>query len=182
MRRHRTSAEYGAALHLRPRAHIRMRIHAHWWQLFEVGWRKLETTFDNKNLDYLKVDGVNDPELRKQLWEISGARNYPQVFVPSDGALKFVGGMDEIQEVSDKILCRARATRSSQRALMAGAKSRARRRRTCPPRADVCAPGALWLTMVAPSMLSTQQPRAHTPAPHSYHVSFPPSRAELADA
>ncbi|KAL1500000.1 hypothetical protein AB1Y20_012677 [Prymnesium parvum] len=66
-------------------------------QLFEVAWRKLETTLDGRRVAFTKIDGAA-PEhkaLRTKLWEISGKRDYPQVFV--DGA--YQGGMDDIQEL-----------------------------------------------------------------------------------
>ena len=73
-------------------------------QLFEVNWRKLETTLQNKHVDATKIDGA-DPEMkavRSALWEISGKREYPLVFVRSDASDNFdcIGGADEIQLVS----------------------------------------------------------------------------------
>ena len=52
---------------------------------------------------YTLVDGA-DPELkpvRSALWELSGQREYPQVFVHRDGVCSFVGNMDAIQELID---------------------------------------------------------------------------------
>ena len=77
-------------------------------QLFEVNWRKLETTLQNKHVDATKIDGA-DPEMkavRSALWEISGKREYPLVFVWSDASDNFdcIGGADEIQLVSARTL------------------------------------------------------------------------------
>lgn len=68
----------------------------------QVAWRKLETTFEGRSIKCEKVDGANDADVRRALWQLSGERKYPQVFVgDADSAhgLKFVGGMDEVQEV-----------------------------------------------------------------------------------
>ena len=74
----------------------------------EVNWRKLETTLQNKHVDATKIDGA-DPEMkavRSALWEISGKREYPLVFVWSDASDNFdcIGGADEIQLVSARTL------------------------------------------------------------------------------
>jgi len=72
-------------------------------QLFEVAWRKLETTLKGQGMTngagYDLIDGA-DPEskaLRTALWEVSKTRSYPQVFLKNE----FVGDMDGIQELLD---------------------------------------------------------------------------------
>ena len=70
----------------------------------QVAWRKLETTLSGRDVAYVAVDGASSPPVRKALWEISGKREYPQVFLPSEGgAHTFAGGMDDIQEVSPRL-------------------------------------------------------------------------------
>jgi len=72
-------------------------------QLFEVAWRKLETTLKGQGMTsgsgYELIDGADpvNKELRTALWGISEKRSYPQVFVRNN----FVGDMDGIQELLD---------------------------------------------------------------------------------
>ena len=68
-------------------------------QLFEVAWRKLETAFAGRNIDYVAVDGAapENKDARAALWGISGVRAYPQVFIKNE----FIGDMDKIQEMMD---------------------------------------------------------------------------------
>jgi len=68
-------------------------------QLFEVAWRKLETTLKGKHVQFVAIDGASPDmkEVRSALWAISGKREYPQVFVKK----AFMGGMDELQEALD---------------------------------------------------------------------------------
>jgi glutaredoxin-related protein len=64
-------------------------------QLFTTAWHRLETILDGRGLTYDKIDGA-DPEMKEvrgALWEISGDRKYPQVFVEG----KFIGDADQIQ-------------------------------------------------------------------------------------
>ena len=98
----------------------------------QVAWRKLETTLQGRDVDYTAVDGTEDADKRRALWELSNQRTYPQVFLPEESAehgLRFVGSMDEIQEVL------ARAPRT-QAVLTAPAAPRAFRTLACHARAQ----------------------------------------------
>jgi len=70
-------------------------------QLFEVAWRKLETTLKGKAVTFTPIDGAdadNKPK-RSALWDVSTERKYPQVFFVTDSDIRFVGDMDKIQEM-----------------------------------------------------------------------------------
>ena len=71
-------------------------------QLFEVAWRKVETQLKSKSIDYVPIDGANpdNKDLRIALWEVSGKRTYPQVFIYKDECT-FVGDGDNVQELFD---------------------------------------------------------------------------------
>jgi len=71
--------------------------------LFEVAWRKLETTLEGKRVQFEKLDGAapDNKAARTALWALSGSRTYPQVFCDQGDGLKFVGDMDTIQELLD---------------------------------------------------------------------------------
>lgn len=71
--------------------------------LFEVAWRKLQTTLDGKSCQYQKIDGAapENKEARTALWEISGVRGYPQVFADVGSGLEYIGDMDMIQDMLD---------------------------------------------------------------------------------
>ncbi len=86
--------------------------------LFEVAWRKLETTLEGRKVSYEKVDGA-DPErkaLRTALWELSGERKYPQVFIDNGDGLKCASIARLARERA-----RARRCRDSECALLARA-------------------------------------------------------------
>eukprot|EP00306_Pavlova_sp_CCMP459_P013541 CAMPEP_0185184550 /NCGR_PEP_ID=MMETSP1140-20130426/2649_1 /TAXON_ID=298111 /ORGANISM="Pavlova sp., Strain CCMP459" /LENGTH=93 /DNA_ID=CAMNT_0027750629 /DNA_START=15 /DNA_END=296 /DNA_ORIENTATION=+ len=59
--------------------------------------RKLVDLFALKKVAFEQVDGVEDAETRNQLWEKSGKRGYPQLFVKGE----YFGDVDKIQELLD---------------------------------------------------------------------------------
>jgi len=58
-----------------------------------TGTRKVIDLFDNKKVAYVQVDGASDVDTRNRLWEKSGKRSYPQVFVNGE----YVGDHDVLQ-------------------------------------------------------------------------------------
>lgn len=69
-------------------------------QIVEVNTRKLETVLVGKNVEFTKIDGAAPTykELRSALWEASGARTYPQLFI--DGKVVAGGNFDDLQVLS----------------------------------------------------------------------------------
>lgn len=55
--------------------------------------RKLVDMLENKKVIFEQVDGSSQPELRNKMWEKSGKRAYPQIFLNGE----FWGDLDMIQ-------------------------------------------------------------------------------------
>lgn len=55
--------------------------------------RKLVDLLENKKVIFEQVDGSSQPELRNKMWEKSGKRTYPQIFLHGE----FWGDLDMIQ-------------------------------------------------------------------------------------
>lgn len=58
-----------------------------------TGTRKVLDLFENKKVAYVQVDGSSDVDTRNQLWEKSGKRSYPQVFIKGE----YVGDHEYLQ-------------------------------------------------------------------------------------
>jgi glutaredoxin len=69
-------------------------------QIVEVNTRRLESALLAKNVTYTKIDGAapDAKELRSAMWEASGVRGYPQLFI--DGKVIGGGTFDQLQELS----------------------------------------------------------------------------------
>eukprot|EP00962_Isochrysis_galbana_P045689 scaffold18100_cov149-Isochrysis_galbana.AAC.1 len=69
-------------------------------QIVEVNTRRLESVLLGKNVNYTKIDGAApaSKDLRSAMWEASGVRGYPQLFI--DGKVIGGGTFDELQELS----------------------------------------------------------------------------------
>lgn len=77
-------------------------------QIVEVNTRKLETILQGKCVVVTKIDGAaqENKELRSALWEKSGVRSYPQLFL--DGEVVGGGNFDDLQELSEQASAHAR--------------------------------------------------------------------------
>mmetsp|Transcript_21385 Transcript_21385/g.69016 ORF Transcript_21385/g.69016 Transcript_21385/m.69016 type:complete len:102 (-) Transcript_21385:718-1023(-) len=71
-------------------------------QIVEVNTRRLESVLLGKNVNYTKIDGAApaSKDLRSAMWEASGVRGYPQLFI--DGKVIGGGTFDELQELIDE--------------------------------------------------------------------------------
>jgi hypothetical protein len=68
---------------------------------FARGNSKLITWFTGKRINYREVDAIKQVDVRKELCAISKINgNYPQIFVTDGELTTFVGGFDEIENVS----------------------------------------------------------------------------------
>jgi hypothetical protein len=72
-------------------------------QRFATHWHVLEDLLQAERVSFTALDGAAPENKTKRglLWELSGAKFYPQVFVWNGVDFDFVGGLEEVQELVD---------------------------------------------------------------------------------
>lgn len=59
--------------------------------------------FLKKGIHFLEIDaGTTDPNLRERLHSLSGKTTYPQIFITTNGTVKYVGDFEEISLLEDQ--------------------------------------------------------------------------------